>query len=150
MAEAFGARMAPPPVLAALAADGRTGRKGGRGFYRYEGEKKQVDEEVYELIGWERAEIADDEIAERLWLAMLDETARAMADGVIENPVDVDLGVVFGFGFPAFRGGLLRHADRVGLDHVVARLTAYAERHGERLAPAPLLVEKAARGETFF
>jgi 3-hydroxyacyl-CoA dehydrogenase/enoyl-CoA hydratase/3-hydroxybutyryl-CoA epimerase len=68
---------------------------------------------------------------------------------VIENPVDVDLGVVFGFGFPAFRGGLLRHADRVGVAQVVARLETYAERHGERLAPAPLLVEKAARGETF-
>ena len=149
MAEAFGARMAPPPVLAALAADGRTGRKGGRGFYRYDGERKRVDEAVYELIGWEPAEIADDEIAERLWLAMLNETARSIADGVIENPVDVDLGVIFGFGFPAFRGGLLRHADRVGLDHVVARLSAHAERHGERLAPAPLLVEKAARGETF-
>jgi 3-hydroxyacyl-CoA dehydrogenase/enoyl-CoA hydratase/3-hydroxybutyryl-CoA epimerase len=149
MAEAFGARMAPPAVFAALAADGRTGRKGGRGFYRYDGERKRVDEAIYELIGWEPAEIADDEIAERLWLAMLNETARCMADGVIENPVDVDLGVIFGFGFPAFRGGLLREADKVGLDHVVARLEAHAERHGERLAPAPLLSEMAAEGKTF-
>ena len=149
MAEAFGERMAPPPVLAALAGDGRTGRKGGRGFYRYDGEKKQVDEAVYELIEWEPAEIDDDEIAERLWLAMLNETARTIEDGVIENPVDIDIGVIFGFGFPPFRGGLLRHADRVGLDEVVARLDRYAERHGERLAPAPLLREMAAQGKSF-
>jgi 3-hydroxyacyl-CoA dehydrogenase/enoyl-CoA hydratase/3-hydroxybutyryl-CoA epimerase len=149
MADAFGERMAPPPVLAALAGDGRTGRKGGRGFYRYDGEKKQVDDAVYELIEWEPAEIDDDEIAERLWLAMLNETARTLEDGVIENPADVDIGVIFGFGFPPFRGGILRHADRVGLDEVVARLDHYAGRYGERLAPAPLLVEKAARGETF-
>jgi 3-hydroxyacyl-CoA dehydrogenase/enoyl-CoA hydratase/3-hydroxybutyryl-CoA epimerase len=80
---------------------------------------------------------------------MLNETARTIEDGVIENPADVDIGVIFGFGFPPFRGGILRHADRVGLDEVVARLDHYAGRYGERLAPAPLLVEKAARGETF-
>jgi 3-hydroxyacyl-CoA dehydrogenase len=80
---------------------------------------------------------------------MLNETARAMEDGVIENPVDVDVGVVLGLGFPPFRGGILREADRRGLAGIVERLEGYAERCGERFRPAPLLGRMAAAGERF-
>jgi 3-hydroxyacyl-CoA dehydrogenase/enoyl-CoA hydratase/3-hydroxybutyryl-CoA epimerase len=151
----FGDRVESPPVLGRLIEDGRTGRKGGRGFYRYDGKgkgkkgKKPVDESVYELIGWERAEISEIEIAERCWLQMLNETARCIEVGVIENPVDIDVGVIFGFGFPPFRGGLLREADRVGLGWVVERLDGYAARYGRRLEPAGLLREMAEKGERF-
>jgi len=146
----FGDRVKPPEVFAAMAEDGRTGRKGGRGFYKYEGGKKKgVDESVYELIGWEPADIDDQEIIERCWLQMLNETALTIEDGVIENPVDIDIGVIFGFGFPPFRGGLLRAADRLGLDRVVAKLEGYAEEHGDRLAPAQLLRDMAKQGKRF-
>jgi 3-hydroxyacyl-CoA dehydrogenase/enoyl-CoA hydratase/3-hydroxybutyryl-CoA epimerase len=151
-----GDRLAPPEVFARMLDDGRTGRKGGRGFYLYgaesgRGKAKEVDESVYEVLGWRPAPtpLAEREIAERCWLQMLNETARSIEDGVIREPVDVDVGVVFGFGFPPFRGGILREADRIGLAEVVERLDAYADRYGERLRPARLLREMADNGERF-
>jgi 3-hydroxyacyl-CoA dehydrogenase/enoyl-CoA hydratase/3-hydroxybutyryl-CoA epimerase len=153
MVEHFGDRMRPPAVLERMIADGRTGRKGGRGFYLYPGKgEKKVDPAIYELIGWRPAPgsgVRADEIAERLWLAMLDETARTIEDGVISDPADVDVAVIFGFGFPPFRGGILRHADQVGPATVVDRLDRYADRHGERLRPAELLRTMAREGRTF-
>jgi 3-hydroxyacyl-CoA dehydrogenase / enoyl-CoA hydratase / 3-hydroxybutyryl-CoA epimerase len=150
MREHFGDRLAAPPALGRLIEDGRRGRKAGRGFYTYGDGPKRVEGSLYALLDWRHAEVADDEIVERCWLAMLNETARAMEDGVIENPVDVDVGVIFGFGFPPFRGGLLREADRLGLGRVVERLDAYAERYGERLRPAERLRRMAAGGESFY
>ena len=151
MLGAFGERMQPPPVFERLLADGRTGRKGKKGFYRYSdsGKKLEVDESVYALIGWQPAKVAEEEIVERCWLQMLNEVAHCIEDGIIENPVDIDIGVIFGFGFPPFRSGILREADRLGLAHVVGRLEAHAAKHGSRLAPAQLLRDMAARGERF-
>src|SRR6185295_11545568 len=149
--ETLGERLAPPPVLQRLAGEGRLGRKTKHGFYLYE-EKggKRIDESVYRLIGWREAPVEEREIVERCWLQMLNETARCMEEGIITNPADVDIGVIFGFGFPPFRGGLLREANRHGLAWVVDRLDGYAEKHGERLRPAALLRAMAARGERFY
>lgn len=157
---ALGGRLAPPAVFARMIEDRRLGRKSGRGFYVYQEEKKKrakgeksVDEAIYGLLGWSEApagSVSDQEIVERCWLQMLNETARCMEDGILENPADVDIGVIFGFGFPPFRGGLLKEADRVGLATVVDRLEAYAERYGDRLAPAALLKDMAARGARFY
>jgi 3-hydroxyacyl-CoA dehydrogenase/enoyl-CoA hydratase/3-hydroxybutyryl-CoA epimerase len=158
--EALGERLDPPPVFARMIADKRLGRKGKRGFYVYaedggkkkdkEKKEKPVDESVYRLIGWQAKPITDAEIVERCWMQMLNETARCMEEGIITNPADVDLGVIFGFGFPPFRGGLLREADRVGLATVVERLNGYAARFGKRLEPAELLRKMARNGESFY
>lgn len=149
MLEHAGERAKPSPVFDAMIESGRKGRKGGKGFYNYKKKPKKVDESIYELIDWEEAEIPEQEIIERTWMAMLNETALCIEDGIISNPNDIDIGVIFGFGFPPFRGGILREADKLGLDYVVGRLETYAERHGERLKPAQLLVDMAKKGETF-
>ncbi|MDA8019380.1 MAG: 3-hydroxyacyl-CoA dehydrogenase NAD-binding domain-containing protein [Thermoanaerobaculia bacterium] len=149
MLEYAGDRAQPSPVFDQMIDAGRTGRKGGRGFYDYSKKPKEVDESVYDLIGWEESPVSDQEIIERTWMQMLNETARCIEDGVISNPNDIDIGVIFGFGFPPFRGGILREADRQGLEYVVDRLETYAEKYGERLAPAQLLVDMAKRGESF-
>ncbi|HTG32689.1 MAG TPA: 3-hydroxyacyl-CoA dehydrogenase NAD-binding domain-containing protein [Thermoanaerobaculia bacterium] len=153
--DALGERLAAPPIFERMIADKRLGRKGKRGFYLYgEGKKgksaKRVDPAVYPLLGWSEAPISDPEIVERCWLQMLNETARCMEEGIITNPADVDIGVIFGFGFPPFRGGLLREADRQGLAWVVETLDGYAESHGERLRPASLLRDMAERGARFY
>ena len=153
--DALGERVAPPPIFERMIADRRLGRKSRRGFYLYEEGKKgkgskRVDPEVYRLLGWNEKPIDDEEIVERCWLQMLNETARCMEEGIITNPADVDIGVIFGFGFPPFRGGLLREADRHGLAWVVERLDGYASRYGERLRPAPLLRDMAGREATFY
>lgn len=145
----FGERFDPPPVFERMLGDGRFGRKAQKGFYRYGKGPKKVDEAVYELLGWEAAPLAEADIVDRCWLQMLNETAYCIEDGIIENPVDIDLGVIFGFGFPPFRGGILREADRLGLGAVVDRLEALAARHGDRLRPAPLLRRMAEKGERF-
>jgi 3-hydroxyacyl-CoA dehydrogenase/enoyl-CoA hydratase/3-hydroxybutyryl-CoA epimerase len=151
--DALGARLEPPAVFARMSDDRRLGRKSQRGFYLYEDDKRDgkrpVDPTVYKLLGWQARPFADNEIVERCWLQMLNETARCMEEGIISDPSDVDLGVIFGFGFPPFRGGLLREADRHGLPWVVERLDEYAARHGQRLEPAELLRDMARRGATF-
>jgi 3-hydroxyacyl-CoA dehydrogenase/enoyl-CoA hydratase/3-hydroxybutyryl-CoA epimerase len=150
MLEALGDRLKPPPVFQRMIDDGRLGRKAGKGFYLYEEKGKKVDPAVYKLLDWHASPISDGEIVERCWLQMLNETARCMEEGIIENPADVDIGVIFGFGFPPFRGGLLREADRHGLPWVVETLDGYADKHGERLRPAGLLRDMARRGAGFY
>ncbi|HSF40690.1 MAG TPA: 3-hydroxyacyl-CoA dehydrogenase family protein, partial [Thermoanaerobaculia bacterium] len=147
---ALGDRLAAPPIFESMIDDGRLGRKAKKGFYLYEEKGKRVDETIYRLLDWHGTPHTDEEIVERCWLQMLNETARCMEEGIIENPADVDIGVIFGFGFPPFRGGLLREADRHGLRSVVDKLEGYAAKHGPRLAPADLLRDMASRGATFY
>jgi 3-hydroxyacyl-CoA dehydrogenase/enoyl-CoA hydratase/3-hydroxybutyryl-CoA epimerase len=157
MRESLGDRLLPPPVFQRMIDDKRLGRKSKRGFYLYDDEEKKkkkgsrpVDPAVYRLLDWQPGQVSDEEIVERCWLQMLNETARCMEEGIIKDPADVDIGVIFGFGFPPFRGGLLQDADRHGLPWVVGRLEGYAAKHGKRLEPAGLLREMAARGERFY
>jgi len=149
MAEYAGGRAEPSPVFERMIKAGRKGRKGGLGFYDYSKKPKRVDESVYELIGWEAAHVPNEEIIDRCWLQMLNETARCIEEGIIENPSDIDIGVIFGFGFPPFRGGILREADKLGLPKVVERLEGFAARYGDRLAPTQLLVDMAKKDARF-
>jgi 3-hydroxyacyl-CoA dehydrogenase/enoyl-CoA hydratase/3-hydroxybutyryl-CoA epimerase len=149
MQEYAGDRVAASPVFNRMIEDGRTGRKGKRGFYKYRHKPKRVDRTVYDLIEWERRRIDPKEIVERTWMQMLNEVALCIEEGIVEDPKDIDIGVIFGFGFPPFRGGILREADRQGIDYVAGRLETYAEKHGERLAPAQLLRDMAKSGKKF-
>lgn len=150
--EAFGDRLAPPPAIAALVDEGRLGRKSGRGFYAYEGGKRgKPDESAKRLIGTRprgRAPAPRD-VERRPILTMLNEAARASAEGVVRRPGDGDVGAVMGFGFPPYLGGPLRHIDEVGAAAIVTELEHYASRLGSRFAPAEALVEMARAGRTF-
>ncbi len=149
----YGDRMKPPEALEAVLASGRLGRKNGRGFYTYgEGKKKVVDETVYALLpgGKGRQRFDRTELAERLVLALVNEAARALGDGVIRSPRDGDIGAVFGIGFPPFRGGPFRLADALGARVVVEKLERLRQQHGDRFTPAPLFLEKAKSGGTFY
>jgi 3-hydroxyacyl-CoA dehydrogenase / enoyl-CoA hydratase / 3-hydroxybutyryl-CoA epimerase len=96
------------------------------------------------------ADIAEDDIRDRLVLSMVNEAARVLADGLVSSPGDVDLGMITGTGFPPFRGGLLRYADERGLKEIVARLDVLREQHGVRFDAAPLLREYATAGRGFY
>ena len=149
ISEYAGERADTSPLFQQMIDGERLGRKSKRGFYDYSKKPKKVDRSVYELLGWQGAQIDDLEIIERCWMQMLNETARCIEDGIVENPNDIDIGVIFGFGFPPFRGGILREADKQGIDYVVARLEDYAEAHGDRLAPTQLLRDMANAGKKF-
>ena len=153
MSEAFGARMAPSESLRRVVESGRTGRKGRAGFYLYDkdGEKGAVDATVYELFphGATRRDIEPVEIQERCVLAMVNEAARCLDEGVIRSPRDGDVGAVFGIGFPPFRGGPFRYSDSIGATTIVSKLEQLNGRFPGRFTPATVLVDNA-RGQRRF
>jgi 3-hydroxyacyl-CoA dehydrogenase/enoyl-CoA hydratase/3-hydroxybutyryl-CoA epimerase len=152
LAEAFGARMAPPEALRRVVVAGRTGRKGGLGFYRYEknGTKGKVDPSVYGIIGGRPREIAREEIAQRCVLAMVNEAARCLEERIFRSPRDGDVGAVFGIGFPPFRGGPFRYVDSVGAANVVEQLEELNARFAPRFAPAEVLIELGRSRRSFY
>jgi 3-hydroxyacyl-CoA dehydrogenase/enoyl-CoA hydratase/3-hydroxybutyryl-CoA epimerase len=154
MAEAFGARLTPPQSLQRVVGAGRLGRKGRKGFYLYDedGKKGDVDPSVYGLLptGAQRTEMLPDEIWKRTVYAMLNEAARCLDDGILRSPRDGDVGAVFGFGFPPFRGGPFRYMDTVGIANVVRTLDDFNARLAGRFDPAPILRRMAERGERFY
>ncbi len=151
--KAFGEGMKASPVIEKMNEVGRLGKKTGLGFYRHYGKERKPDPEVYQLLGSLRQSgpvIPEQEIQERCILLMVNEAARCLEEQVVRHPRDVDIGVIFGIGFPPFRGGLLHYADSLGLDQVVQRLENYAEKYGARFAPAGLLQEMSQKNNRFF
>lgn len=151
LAAAFPDRMQPAPLLEKLVAAGRLGRKNGLGFYRHEGRNRTPDPAVRGLLGLSgaRPSRGADALAERMAMAMINEGARCVEEGIVADAGQVDVAMIFGAGFPPYRGGVLRYADTLGLPHVVARLTALKAEKGVRFEPCALLVRKAGAGETF-
>jgi 3-hydroxyacyl-CoA dehydrogenase/enoyl-CoA hydratase/3-hydroxybutyryl-CoA epimerase len=152
MFEAFGDRLKPRISLGALVADGRLGRKNGRGFFVYRhGKKGDVDPSAYAVLGvTPGAAPPEDQIAGRLVFAMLNEAARALEESVVASPRDGDVGAIFGIGFPPFRGGPFRTLDALGARAALETLERLAAAHGDRFLPAASLVEQARRGGKFY
>jgi 3-hydroxyacyl-CoA dehydrogenase/enoyl-CoA hydratase/3-hydroxybutyryl-CoA epimerase len=152
MREALGERLTPAIRIEALVQAGRLGRKNGQGFFRYERGKKQgVEESVYGILGVTRgAGPGEAAIRERLSLAMLNEAARALEEGVIRQPRDGDIGAIFGIGYPPFRGGPFRTMDAIGSGEIVQSLERLAAQFGPRFAPAGILSDLAKRGARFY
>ncbi|MGH3056553.1 MAG: fatty acid oxidation complex subunit alpha FadJ, partial [Gaiellaceae bacterium] len=145
--------MKPSASLARVVSDGRTGRKGGRGFYRYEDGKKQgVDESVYALLptGAARSEMAAAEMQRRCMLALVNEAALCLEDSVLRSPRDGDVGAVFGIGFPPFLGGPFRYIDHEGAVNIVRQLETLHQRFAPRFAPSRLLVGMAQTHSRFY
>ena len=151
LSDAFPDRMTPSPSLDKLIAAGRLGRKNGRGFYRHGGKKREPDPSLAETLGLSRERKAPnlDVLAERMVLAIVNEAARCVEEEVAADAGVVDLAMIFGAGFPPFRGGPLRYADTLGLQKVAARLTAFYAERGPRFEPAKIIQQLAQKGETF-
>jgi len=148
---AFGERLAAAPAFAAFVKDGRLGRKAGRGLYKYtDGKKGAADPAVYELLGVQPNGPHAADIISRLVLVMLNEAARAVGEGVVRVPRDGDIAAIYGFGFPPFRGGPLRHADDLGASRLVSDLERLSQRLGARFAPSDTLRDMATRNAKFY
>lgn len=147
--EAFGDRLPFPAWIDKLADGGRLGLKSGLGVYRYDG-KKQLgpDPAIYGLLGLSPRHRDPDlaALAERMVLPMVNEAARCLEEGIVGSPGELDLAMVFGTGFPPFRGGLCRWADGEGPPRLVERLERYAEAVGPRFAPSEALRRFAEQG----
>ncbi len=152
MVDAFGERMLGPDLPGRLVADGRKGRKNGRGWYQYDenGKRGGVDESVYAALGLgPRRELPETEIQQRISLALINEAALCLQEGILRSARDGDIGAVMGIGFPPFRGGPFWYVDQVGVDEIVVQLRMLESRHGPRFAPAQILVDLAAQDGTF-
>jgi len=146
-------------VSDALAELGRFGQKTGRGFYRYDGPggERRADPEVRELIrseaarlGVKQREVADAEIVDRCILALVNEGAKILEEGIAASPADIDVIWCNGYGFPRHRGGPMFHADVIGLKAVAKAMRALAKREAAGYwEPAPLVAELARRQSTF-
>jgi len=151
LGRAFPDRTPPATVLEKLVAAGRLGRKSGLGFYRHRGRDRRPDPGLCAFLGLRRGRKSPgpEVLAERMVLAMINEAARCLEEQVVADAGMLDVAMIFGAGFPPFRGGLLRHADALGLAKVEARLTSLGAEKGERFRPAALLKRLAAAGGTF-
>ena len=146
LVEAFGDRMAGPDIISGLVTSDRQGRKNRRGFYSYDtaGKRGGVDETVYTDLGVvPRGSTSRSEIQDRISLALINEAARCLEEGILRTAADGDIGAVMGIGFPPFRGGPFFWIDRVGAAEIVKRLRELAQHHGRRFEPASILVEAA-------
>ena len=152
LAAAFADRARISPLLAELVRVGRLGQKSGAGFYSYAKGPRGVDDPALEpvLAKFRTATRphSADELTDRLFLPMLLEAVRVVDEKIVRTVSDVDLGLILGIGWPTFRGGLLRWADSVGLDVVVARLEKYASL-GERFVP-PASLRNGGFGARFY
>jgi 3-hydroxyacyl-CoA dehydrogenase/enoyl-CoA hydratase/3-hydroxybutyryl-CoA epimerase len=153
LSKAWPDRMPIDPALDKLVTMGRLGRKAKKGFYLYEREKRRgPDEQAYRDLGLSSPsqKSSSSEIVDRLILPMINEAAYALSEHIVGNPAKLDLAMIFGTGFPPFRGGLCAYADSLGAKAVVEGLQKLAKDKGGRFAPAPLLIEMARTGKKFF
>jgi len=152
------ARGTVAPIADAVVAAGRFGQKTSKGYYDYDENRKRIPSKEVEAIILDVAEkmqvrrrrIEDQEILERLLLPMVNEGARILEEGIAYRPIDIDVIFVNGFGWPAFRGGPMFWADRMGLRVVRDRLAHFAEATNDaNLKPAALIETLAAEGGSF-
>ena len=154
MLEAFPDRVVSSPLLPAMVAAKRLGKKTGRGFYSYDNKKGRpepdasLDEVISPHVHGQR-EFTQDELTMRLFLPMFLEATRVLEDGIVRDPRDIDLGLIFGLGFPPFKGGLMFWADTLGAAAIVEMLKPF-ESLGNRMAPTKLLLEMASTGAKFY
>ncbi|TDF36483.1 fatty acid oxidation complex subunit alpha FadB [Alteromonadaceae bacterium M269] len=135
----------------------RFGQKNGKGFYNFGVDKrgkptKNAADEAYALFAdhvAERKEFSKEEIIARLMIPMANEAVRCLEEGVVASAAEADMALLFGLGFPPFRGGIFRYMETMGLDKFVALADQYAEL-GPLYQVTDGLREMAAAGKSFF
>ncbi len=147
-----------PTYIDRLCEEGHFGQKTGEGYYVYEKGQRggTPNPRITELIAAEQAELnitprafTDAEIVRRYMCAMVNEAAKVVGEGIARRPLDVDMTLLFGYGFPRYWGGPMKWADLQGLDTVLADIKSYAAEDAWFWQPAPLLEQLVAEGRTF-
>jgi 3-hydroxyacyl-CoA dehydrogenase len=135
---------------------GRYGQKTGAGWYKYDENRRAIpDAEVTDLLhkwateaGIPQRKISPEEIVDRCILALVNEGARILEEGIALRAVDIDIIYLNGYGFPAYRGGPMWYANTVGLNRICDRISEFHRQHGQLWEPAPLLKRLAQEEKT--
>ncbi len=135
----------------------RFGQKNSVGFYKYELDKrgkpkKLPDADTAGVIApsvTEQRELTDEQIVERMLIPMCIETIRCLEEGIVSGPADADMGLVYGIGFPPFRGGVLHYMDTIGMDNFCKMCDQYADL-GALYQPTDGMRKMAADKKLFF
>jgi 3-hydroxyacyl-CoA dehydrogenase / enoyl-CoA hydratase / 3-hydroxybutyryl-CoA epimerase / enoyl-CoA isomerase len=164
MAEGFPDRMAQggmnggKTAIQVMFENDRLGQKNDKGFYAYEEDrkgkpKKVSDEQAIELVKSLAAnprEFSDEDIIARMMVPLCLETVRCLEDDIVGSAAEADMALIYGIGFPPFRGGALRYIDAMGLPEFVALADGLADELGALYAPTERLRQMANNGETFY
>ena len=153
----FGERWKMSPIYELVYQTGCYGRKTGAGWYDYGSEKPVPNPKVQEVVKRYLKEnriqpkkISPKEIVDRMLARAINEAAYIIQEGICDRPQDMDLAIIYGLGFPPYRGGILRYADAWGIRNVYEHLVKLEKEYGVRLKPASLLKEMAESGRTFY
>ena len=134
------------------------GQKTGQGWYVYKAGTRggKPNPAVEPIIAEERAKagvtprtFTREELERRYVAAMVNEGAKVVAEGIALRPLDVDVTLVYGYGFPRYKGGPMKYADLVGLPQILADIEAFAKEDPLFWQPAPLLVKLVQEGKNF-
>ena len=149
----------PYAVSTRLVESGRLGQKSGAGYYMYDSETRAriSDPEVEAMIreeaekfGIGQREISEEEIIARCMYPLVNEGAKILEEGIAQRASDIDIVYVYGYAFPAAKGGPMCYADQVGLKNVYEKILEFQEQHGEKnWQPANLLRELAESDGSF-
>ncbi len=147
--KAYTTRMATSNVLDKMVENKWLGKKSGMGFYNYENSKPTINKNISTLQN-KHIEIYEKTIHDRAILIMINEASLCLEEDVVSNARYLDMAMVLGTGFPAFRGGLLRYADEIGIDKIITKLNELRATYGSRFESSNLLLEMANKNKTFY
>ncbi|XP_027774700.1 peroxisomal fatty acid beta-oxidation multifunctional protein-like isoform X4 [Solanum pennellii] len=157
-AAAFPDRTFQCPLVQLMMANGRTGKKNGRGYYLYKkGKIPEPDLSVLKIVeesrrlasimpGGEPISVMDQEIVEMLFFPVVNEACRVIEEGVVLRASDLDVASIHGMKFPSERGGIMYWADSIGAEYIYARLKYWSKAYGNFFQPSQFLQEKATKG----
>jgi 3-hydroxyacyl-CoA dehydrogenase len=153
----LGERYTVHPLTEAIYQTGCYGRKSGAGYFDYSGDKPVPNRKVVEVVqkylrdhNVAPRETSKEEIIDAMLALGINEAALMIEEGICDRPQDMDLAMIYGTGFPPYRGGILRYADKWGLKNVYDTLVGLENQYGLRFKPAALIREMAEAEQTFY
>ena len=153
----LGERYKVHPLTEVIYNTGCYGRKTGTGYFDYSGEKPVPNKTVVEAVqaylkekGVAPKKMPKQDIIDAMLALGTNEAALMIEEGICDRAQDMDLAMIYGTGFPPYRGGILRYADKWGLKNVYEKLKVLEKQYGIRFQPAKLIKEMAQSGKTFY